>query len=141
MGKRLATEGLALVALATSDGRPRAIIEGGEAVVRLPRDHGVGGRSQQTAAAALVEVLRSSDWPPGLLVASLGTDGEDGPTTAAGGLADAAVEARIRELYLDPAAAVARCDAHPLLEKAGGLIVTGPTCTNVADVRIVLARP
>ena len=141
VGKRLAAEGLALVALATSDGRPRAIIEGGEAVVRLPRDHGVGGRSQQTAAAALVEVLRSSDWPPGLLVASLGTDGEDGPTTAAGGLADAAVAARIRELHLDPAAAVARCDAYPLLEKAGGLIVTGPTCTNVADVRIVPARP
>lgn len=139
-GRRLAHEGLALLAAARSDGRPRAIIEGGEAVVRLPRDHGTGGRNQQTTAAALVEVLRSGPWPSGLLIASIGTDGEDGPTAAAGGLADESVAARIGELRLDAAAALARCDAHPLLEKSGGLVVTGPTGTNVADVRIVLAR-
>jgi hydroxypyruvate reductase len=140
-GLRLAREGLAVAAAAASDGRPRAIIEGGEAVVRLPAGHGTGGRNQQTAAAALVEGLRSGAWPAGLLIASIGTDGEDGPTHAAGGLADAAVAARVRELQLDVARAVARCDAFPLLERIGGLIVTGPTGTNVADVRIVLARP
>lgn len=141
VGRRLAREGLALVVAARADGRARAIIEGGEAVVRLPADHGRGGRNQQTVAAALAAALRSGGWPPGLLVASLGTDGEDGPTTAAGGFADQAVAARIGELRLDAAAAVARCDAWPLLEQAGGLVVTGPTGTNVADVRLVLVRP
>ena len=142
VGRRLAHEGRALVEAAATDGRARAVVEGGEAVVRLPADHGRGGRNQQTVAAALAELLVSGAcWPPHLLVASLGTDGEDGPTEAAGGLADADVADMIRERGLDPAAAVARCDALPLLEAAGGLIVTGPTGTNVADVRIVLARP
>ena len=142
VGRRLAQEGRALVAAAAAEGRSRAVVEGGEAIVRLPADHGRGGRNQQTVAAALAAVLGAGGaWPPGLLVASLGTDGEDGPTAAAGGLADAASAARITDLGLDVAAAVARCDAEPLLEAAGGLIVTGPTSTNVADVRIVLARP
>jgi glycerate 2-kinase len=140
-GERLAREGLAVAAEAMSDGRPRAIIEGGEAVVRLPRDHGVGGRNQQTVAAALVEMMRTGGWPPRLLVASLGTDGEDGPTDAAGGLADADVAARIDALRLDAAAAVAGCDAYPLLAQAGGLVITGSTGTNVADIRLLLARP
>jgi hydroxypyruvate reductase len=141
VGRRLFRDGQALARAAAADGRPRAIVEGGEAVVRLPADHGRGGRNQQTAAAALTAGEQAGGWPAGLLVASLGTDGEDGPTTAAGGSADAGVAARVATLGLDAAAAVARCDALPLLEAAGGLIVTGPTGTNVADVRIVLARP
>jgi hydroxypyruvate reductase len=141
VGRRLFRDGQALARAAAADGRPKAIVEGGEAVVRLPADHGRGGRNQQTAAAALTAGEQAGGWPAGLLVASLGTDGEDGPTTAAGGFADANVVARVATLGLDAAAAVARCDALPLLEAAGGLIVTGPTGTNVADVRIVLARP
>jgi glycerate 2-kinase len=140
-GRRLAHEGLALAALAAADGRPRAVIEGGEAVVRLPADHGSGGRNQQTVAAAVATVLgTAAGWPAGLLLASLGTDGEDGPTTAAGGFADAGVAAGIAEAGLDVAAAVARCDTLPLLKASGGLLVTGPTGTNVADIRVVLAR-
>jgi hydroxypyruvate reductase len=142
VGRRLAHDGLALVEATRADGRPRAIIEGGEAVVQLPAGHGRGGRNQQTVAAALADRLVSGAcWPPNLLVASLGTDGEDGPTAAAGGLADAGVADRTQALGLDVASAVARCDALPLLEATGGLVVTGPTGTNVADVRIVLARP
>ena len=141
VGRRLAHEGLALVAATAADARARGIVEGGEAVVRLPRDHGIGGRNQQTVAAALAAVLGTPmSWPPGLAVASIGTDGEDGPTAAAGGHADAGVAAKITALELDAAAAVARCDTLPLLAAAGGLVVTGPTGTNVADVRIVLAR-
>jgi hydroxypyruvate reductase len=75
------------------------------------------------------------------VIASIGTDGEDGPTTAAGGLAAADVQEAISSRGLDVARAVARCDALSLLESAGGLVVTGPTGTNVADLRIVLARP
>ncbi|MBM4021770.1 MAG: DUF4147 domain-containing protein [Planctomycetes bacterium] len=137
VGRRLAREGLALAASAAV---PRAIVEGGEAVVRLPAGHGLGGRNQQTVAAALAEAA-AGGWPAGLVVASVGTDGEDGPTAAAGGIADAEVAARIGSLGLDVAAAVARCDAHPLLASAGGLVVTGPTGTNVADLRLVLAGP
>jgi len=140
VGRRLAAEGRSLAADVAAYGQARAVIQGGEAVVRLPADHGRGGRNQQTVAAALSESITSGGWPPGLLVASLGTDGEDGPTAAAGGLADAAVAGRIEELGLDVAVAVARCDALTLLEATGGLVVTGPTGTNVADVRIVLAR-
>jgi hydroxypyruvate reductase len=138
IGRRLAAEGLVLAALAARDGHARAVIEGGEATVVIPADHGVGGRNQQTVLAA---VASAADWPTGLLVASLGTDGEDGPTDAAGALADADV-ARI--LAADKPAlerALARCDSLPMLERAGGLVRTGPTGTNVADVRIVLARP
>ena len=138
IGLRLAVEGSELAARATRDGRPRAVIEGGEATVVIPADHGLGGRNQQTVLAA---VAAAANWPAGLLVASLGTDGEDGPTDAAGGVADATVA---RTLGADRAAlgwALARCDALPALERAAGLVRTGPTGTNVADVRIILARP
>jgi len=141
-GRRLARAGRDLLAAAGRDGRPHAIIEGGEATVRLPPAPGMGGRNQQTVLAAIAAVTNDGgDWPPGLTLASVGTDGEDGPTTAAGACADAAVCGTIRDRRLDVAAALARCDAHPLLEAAGGLVVTGPTGTNVADVRLVLARP
>jgi hydroxypyruvate reductase len=142
VGRRLAREGAALAQAVAADGRPRAVIEGGEAVVRLPADHGVGGRNQQTVAAALVAMCRDGQpWPEGLVVASFGTDGEDGPTHAAGGVIDSLVAGRIASRGLDVGRAVARCDVLPLLEAADGLIVTGPTGTNVADVRILLASP
>jgi hydroxypyruvate reductase len=141
VGARLAAEALALDAESRRDGRPRAAIEGGEATVSLPADHGTGGRNQQTVVAALEAVLARGAWPEGMLVASVGTDGEDGPTAAAGGCADAGVAAAIAAAGLDLARARVRRDAHPLLAGAGGLLVTGPTGTNVCDVRIILARP
>ena len=139
IGIRLADEGLRLAAEAARRGRPLAVIEGGEATVTLPPDHGVGGRNQQTVLVAVNHIAQQPKWPANLLFASLGTDGEDGPTDSAGGVADAAIA---RELLADrPALArgIARCDSLPLLERAGGLIRTGPTGTNVADVRILLA--
>ena len=140
VGGRLAREGRELMAAAFRDGRPRAVVEGGEAVVCVPADHGRGGRNQQTVVAALADMRRGGDpWPAGLVVASIGSDGEDGPTTAAGGCVDAQVAARA--LGLDVDRALARCDAHPLLDAIGGLLVTGPTGTNVADLRVVLVRP
>lgn len=137
VGRRLAARSLERLA-AAGDGRPRAVIAGGEATVRVPQDHGAGGRNQHTALAALAEVrARAGDWPAGLVVASVGTDGEDGPTDAAGGVIDADVAGAIDAAALT--AALARCDAYPALAASGGLIRTGPTGTNVADVRIVLA--
>jgi glycerate-2-kinase len=142
VGRRLAAEATELCAAAARDGRPRAVIEGGEAVVTVPPDHGVGGRNQQTVLAAVEAWWCAGEpWPAGLAVASLGTDGEDGPTDAAGGIADDNVVQRLSDAGIDVARAVARCDAYPVLAAAGGLIRTGPTGTNVADVRIILARP
>lgn len=140
-GRQLAAAAVALLAATRRDGQPRALIAGGEATVTVPADHGVGGRNQQTVLVA-IDAVRSTlgSWPEGLLVASIGTDGEDGPTDAAGAVADAAVVAAIGAHRLDVPRALARCDAYPLLNAAGGLIRTGPTGTNVADVRIVLAR-
>ncbi len=146
VGRRLAADGALLAARSARDHRPRAIIEGGEATVMIPDDHGTGGRNQQTALSAAVigpehQPRSGADWPAGMLIASIGTDGEDGPTDAAGGVVDADVA---RRLTADPAAvrtALARCDALPALTHAGGLVRTGPTGTNVADVRIVLVRP
>jgi hydroxypyruvate reductase len=132
---------LAAVALAATGTGPLAIVEGGEATVTVPADHGTGGRNQQTVLAALDAVRRSGvAWPADVLLASVGTDGEDGPTTAAGAIAAADVAAAIAAAGLDVPLALARCDAHPLLAAAGGLVVTGPTGTNVADLRLVLVR-
>ena len=136
VGRRLAAE-----ALAAAGTGPLAIVEGGEATVTVPADHGSGGRNQQTVLAALDAMHRSGvTWPADVLLSSVGTDGEDGPTVAAGAIADADVAAAIAAAGLDVPRAVARCDAHPLLAAAGGLVVTGPTGTNVADLRLVLAR-
>lgn len=139
VGRRLARRALERADETARDGRPRAVIAGGEAVVRVPADHGVGGRNQQTVLAALDAVRGlSGEWPEGLVIASIGTDGEDGPTDAAGGVIDAAVAAAIDTVGLTTA--LTRCDTYPLLAEAGGLVRTGPTGTNVADVRIVLVR-
>ena len=140
VGYRLADRGLELLATACQLGRPLAMIEGGEATVHVPSDHGRGGRNQQTVLAA-AERCAGRAWPAGLLVASFGTDGEDGPTPAAGGVIDqmtAAALLRNRDQLLT---ALRRCDAYPLLNHCDGLIETGPTGTNVADLRLVLAHP
>ena len=139
VGGRLARDAARLVDAAAADGRPRAIVEGGEATVVLPRDHGRGGRNQQTVLATLA--AWDGAWPPGLAVASIGTDGEAGPTDAAGGVVDAGVAALVAGRRRGVKSALGRCDAHPLLAAAGGLIRTGPTGTNVADLRMILARP
>jgi hydroxypyruvate reductase len=140
-GRALAEEALRLVESSQRDGRPRAILSGGEATVVVPADHGRGGRNQQTGLAAIEAVMRQrGSWPEGLVIASVGTDGEDGPTDAAGGFADASVARAIAASSLEIGQALAQCDAYPLLDAAGGLIRTGPTGTNVADLRIVLAR-
>lgn len=140
-GRALAREAMRVVDAFRRDGRPRALISGGEATVVVPEDHGRGGRNQQTVLATVAALMQDrGEWPAGLVVASVGTDGEDGPTDAAGGVADAAVAAAIEAASLDVGRALARCDAHPLLEQAGGLVRTGPTGTNVADLRLVLQK-
>ncbi|MGL4554535.1 MAG: glycerate kinase type-2 family protein, partial [Gemmataceae bacterium] len=106
---------------------PLCILAGGETTVALPPDAGKGGRNQELALAALVR-LRGEP----VVFLSAGTDGEDGPTDAAGAVFDAATPAEGAE------DALRRHDAYPFFDRAGGLVRTGLTGTNVMDVCVIL---
>ena len=115
-------------------GQATAYLAGGETVVRLT-GHGLGGRNQELALAAA----------PGLAglpaaVFSVGSDGTDGPTDAAGGYVDGDTAAALAARGLDAGAVLADNDAYHALQAVDGLIVTGPTGTNVNDVAVVLVR-
>lgn len=120
------------------DGRPVCLITGGEPVVQLtpcatPRS---GGRNQELVLAAAQEL-----WSDGLREITLlsgGTDGEDGPTDAAGACIDADVLLEARRQRLDPDEFLRCNNSYPFFAAAGGLIRTGPTHTNVMDLRVVL---
>ncbi len=110
--------------------RPLLLIWGGETTVSRQDDIGLGGRAQELALAA-AEMLDVSPLPITLL--SAGTDGRDGPTDAAGAIVDTGTWARLAVLG-DPRAALDGHNAHPLLARAGALLRTGPTGTNVMDL-------
>jgi hydroxypyruvate reductase len=114
---------------------PDCLISGGEPTVRLApiEQRGRGGRNQQFCLAALAKL---DDWR-GLALLSGGTDGEDGPTDAAGACVDELILSEARRLQLDPASFLARNDAYSFFEQAGGLLKTGPTHTNVCDLRVI----
>ena len=112
---------------------PACVAAAGETTVKV-RGTGRGGRNQEVALGAATAL----DGTEGILVASMGTDGVDGPTDAAGALADGATVARTRDLGLDVDRALADNDAYPLFRALGDLIVTGPTGTNVMDVALVM---
>ncbi len=112
---------------------PACILSGGETTVTL-RGQGKGGRNQEFAVAMAVEIRDRT----GIAVLSGGTDGTDGPTDAAGALADWTTCARAEQLGLHPRLALEHNDAYPLFERLGDLLITGPTQTNVMDVRVML---
>ena len=117
---------------------PVCLVLGGETTVTI-RGRGTGGRNQELALAAAI-ALEGYALPSGVEVAvvSLGTDGTDGPTDAAGGIATADSIARAKALGLDARAALDANDSYHLLGALGDLIVTGPTQTNVNDLVAVL---
>ena len=115
--------------------RSLALICGGETVVRLTGS-GLGGRNQELALAAAPGIAGLE----GVCVFSVGSDGTDGPTDAAGGYADGETLSRLRDAGLSPDAVLADNDAYHALQACGGLIVTGPTGTNVNDLSVVLIR-
>ena len=115
---------------------PVCLLAGGETTVTV-RGDGRGGRNQEIALAA-VEPL--SDFGCAAVVASLATDGIDGASTAAGGIADETSAARARALGLPPPAdALERNDSNSFLATLGDLILTGPTGTNVVDITLLMA--
>ncbi len=113
----------------------RCVLAAGETTVTV-RGAGRGGRNQEFVLGA-IDTLSRLD---GASLASLGTDGVDGPTDAAGAVADSTSLARARAAGLDVARALADNDSYPFFQTLGDLIVTGPTGTNVGDVQILLRR-
>jgi glycerate 2-kinase len=114
---------------------PACVISGGETTVTI-RGGGLGGRNQEFALAAALDIAGLA----GVVVLSGGTDGTDGPTDAAGAVADGSTVARAESAGLNAARYLATNDSYHLFEPLGDLIKTGPTGTNVADVQIVLIR-
>jgi glycerate-2-kinase len=113
--------------------RPACIVAGGELTVSV-RGSGRGGRAQEFALAAAREIQDL----PNVYVVGFGTDGSDGPTDAAGAVAHSGTLLQARRLGVNPDLALERNDAYPFFKKVGGLIVTGPTGTNVGDLYFLL---
>ena len=117
------------------DGKNLAFLMGGETVVHL-RGKGLGGRNQEIALSAALGIEGLSN----ALVFSVGSDGTDGPTDAAGGIADGETAQLMRQKGVDAVQSLNDNDAYHALDAVGGLIKTGATGTNVNDVSILLLR-
>jgi len=115
---------------------PVAIIAGGETVVKVTGS-GKGGRNQETALTAALRI----DGHSNVCIFSVGSDGTDGPTDAAGGYSDGDTASRIRSSLGDPVSYLDNNDSYTALSGAGDLIITGPTGTNVNDFCVALIRP
>jgi glycerate 2-kinase len=113
--------------------RPACVISGGETTVTL-RGQGRGGRNQEFALAAALEI----EGLPRVVVLSGGTDGTDGPTDAAGAIADSSTLQRAKSQGLDAEQFLSRNDSYNFFKPLGDLLVTGPTLTNVMDLRLML---
>ena len=114
-------------------GRKLAFIAGGETVVKLTGS-GKGGRNQELALAAASGIEGLAN----VCIFSVGSDGTDGPTDAAGGYVDAATAQLLRNRDIDISDVLRNNDAYHALQQTGGLIITGPTGTNVNDVAVLL---
>ena len=126
---------------------PDCLISGGEPVVRLaPKEiRGKGGRNQQLVLAALIRRLNADRFSGGLAFVSGGTDGEDGPTDAAGALFGNELMERLRRRMrddptFDPQRFLETNDAYTFFETLDGLLITGPTGTNVCDLRVIICQ-
>jgi len=113
--------------------KPAGVVAGGETTVTV-LGKGLGGRNQELALAAALK-LRGLD---GVVVASISTDGVDGPTDAAGALADGKTLARAEKMQLGAEKYLAENDSYNFFSKLGDLIFTGPTGTNVNDVSVIV---
>jgi glycerate 2-kinase len=113
--------------------KPACILSGGETTVTI-KGNGLGGRNQEFALAGALEISGIEK----VVLLSGGTDGTDGPTDASGAMVDHTTVHRAKSMGLDPKAHLENNDAYPFFQKLGDLLITGPTHTNVMDVRILL---
>ena len=116
-------------------GKNLAFLAGGETVVQLT-GKGLGGRNQELALSAAVGISGI----PGAAVFSVGSDGTDGPTNAAGGYVDYTTAAELKKQGIEIFEVLKQNDAYHALGKVGGLVITGPTGTNVNDVAVALLK-
>ena len=134
---RAAGRALIHTALALRDAhQATCVLSGGETTVRVT-GRGIGGRNQECAVQMSIEL----DGQVATYAASVGTDGIDGPTNAAGGVVDEGTLRRLRLRGIDVERALANNDSYTVLAAVDALIVTGPTGTNVGDMQIVLMAP
>jgi hydroxypyruvate reductase len=110
------------------------VVSAGEVTVKVGAGSGTGGRNQQFALYCSTKIAGEN-----ITVLSAGTDGIDGNSIAAGAIADGTTLARAKQRGLNVEQALARFDAFPLFEALGDAVITGPTGTNVRDVRVVMA--
>lgn len=146
VGYHLAQMVIEMLRSESGDQRINCLITGGEPTVELAPENirGRGGRNQQLVLAAyehLLEAELTDDEWARIALLSGGTDGEDGPTDAAGAVICQSVHHKASELGLDVEDHLSRNDAYTFFEKTGGLCITGPTGTNVCDVRVALVSP
>tara|TARA_R110002111_G_scaffold168038_2_gene233973 strand:- start:83398 stop:84756 length:1359 start_codon:yes stop_codon:yes gene_type:complete len=120
--------------------RPACILNGGEPVVDLSstQNPGKGGRNQEVVLAAMQSLWHEAI--SNFCILSGGTDGEDGPTDAAGGILDSEILQRAHVLQLDPVVFLEDHNSYPYLFQVDGLLITGATQTNVMDLRVVLVE-
>jgi hydroxypyruvate reductase len=115
---------------------PACVISGGETTVTI-RGSGLGGRNQEFCLAAALDLV---DLPPRVVILSGGTDGNDGPTDAAGAIVDPLTVKRAKEMGMEALDYLKNNDAYHYFQRTDDLLMTGPTNTNVMDVRFVLVR-
>jgi glycerate 2-kinase len=114
--------------------RPCCIVAGGETTVTI-RGAGHGGRNQELALSAAIS-LRGV---PDVVLASIGTDGSDGPTDAAGAWVDGTTVEQAVAVGLDPLTSLEDNGSYEFFDRLGNLIRTGPTNTNVNDIYLLFA--
>jgi glycerate 2-kinase len=113
--------------------KPAALVASGETVVTV-RGKGVGGRNQELALSAALKL----EGVEGVVIASMSTDGIDGPTNAAGAIVDGKTVERSIRLGLNLEDYLSENDSFDFFSKLGDLVVTGPTGTNVNDISVVV---
>jgi glycerate 2-kinase len=128
-----------------NNSRRHCILSGGEPTVNLKKGNGessagIGGRNQELVLAAIAAFPHANEWS-GLALLSGGTDGEDGPTDSAGAVADAAIVALVERTALPVNQFLGRHDSWTFFSLVDGLLKTGPTHTNVMDLRVGLVGP
>ena len=114
-------------------GRPCALISGGETVVAVGQETGVGGRNQELALAASTRISGSRS----IVIGSVDSDGTDGPTSIAGGIVDGETAGRAKAAGIDMANELRHHNTSPVLQSLGDEVVTGNTGTNLRDLRVI----
>jgi glycerate-2-kinase len=114
--------------------RPCVVLAGGENTVTIQDEYGDGGPNQEFALGAAIEISGDED----VVVASIDTDGTDGPTDLAGGIVDGSTLQSAKGAGLDLPAAIHRHDALPVMQALGDAVLTGHTGTNINDLKLLL---